>query len=98
LYRGFVAEEADAAALYLTDFVREAREGVVDSGERLENRKAKEPPAAAFLAECARAAVLGADRLIVVPWFRAGSGYSRLFYALSGHRVNRDFPNVTMTG
>jgi hypothetical protein len=74
LVRVVFAGGAVAAASYFREGFPEAGEGVVDSGGRQKNRKAKEPPAAEFFNEFARAAevVTGLNR--GMPWYRGWDG------------------------
>jgi hypothetical protein len=74
LVRVVFAGGAVAAASYFSEGFPEAREGVVDSGGRQENRKAKEPPAAEFFNEFARAAEVVTGLNSGMPWYRGWDG------------------------
>jgi hypothetical protein len=74
LVRVVFAGGAVAAASYFREGFPEAGEGVVDSGGRQENRKAKEPPAAEFFNEFARAAEVFTGLDSGMPWYRARYG------------------------
>jgi hypothetical protein len=74
LVRVVFAGVAVAAASYFREGFPEAGEGVVDSGGRQENRKAKEPPAAEFFNEFARAAEVVTGLNSGMPWYRGWEG------------------------